>query len=128
MIEYYEGFLIAVDSLKRTGTSVDLYVYNCGDDKASLNTILAKEEMKNMNIIFGPSQSQHVKTLATFAKKHDIRMVIPFSSKEEEVSTTPLFIKSILHSLICTLKYTNILQPISRRQYNNIGSYGSRKR
>lgn len=51
MIEYYEGFLIAVDSLKRTGTSVDLYVYNCGDDKASLNTILAKEEMKNMNII-----------------------------------------------------------------------------
>lgn len=46
MIEYYEGFLIAVDSLKRTGTSVDLYVYNCGDDKASLNTILAKEEMK----------------------------------------------------------------------------------
>ena len=89
MIEYYEGFLIAVDSLKRTGTSVDLYVYNCGDDKASLNTILAKEEMKNMNIIFGPSQSQHVKTLATFAKKHDIRMVIPFSSKEEEVFNNP---------------------------------------
>lgn len=89
MIEYYEGFLIAVDSLKRTGTSIDLYVYNCGDDKASLNTILAKDEMKKMNIIFGPSQSQHVKTLADFAKKHDIRMVIPFSSKEEEVFNNP---------------------------------------
>ena len=89
MVEYYEGFLIAVDSLKRTGTSIDLYVYNCGDDRASLNAILAKEEMKEMNIIFGPSQSQHVKTLAAFAKKHDIRMVIPFSSKEEEVFNNP---------------------------------------
>lgn len=89
MVEYYEGFLIAVDSLKRTGTSIDLYVYNCGDDKASLNAILAKDEMKKMNIIFGPSQSQHVKTLAAFAKKYDIRMVIPFSSKEEEVFNNP---------------------------------------
>lgn len=89
MIEYYEGFLIAVDSLKRTGTSIDLYAYNCGEDRASLNAILSKEEMKEMNIIFGPSQSQHVKTLADFAKRHDIRMVIPFSSKEEEVFNNP---------------------------------------
>lgn len=89
MVEYYEGFLIAVDSLKRTGTSIDLYAYNCGDDRASLNAILSKDEMKEMNIIFGPSQSQHVKTLADFAKRHDIRMVIPFSSKEEEVFNNP---------------------------------------
>ena len=89
MVEYYEGFLLAVDSLKRTGTSIDLYAYNCGDDNASLNNILAKDEMKKMNIIFGPSQSKHTKTLAAFAKKYDIRMVIPFSSKEEEVFSNP---------------------------------------
>lgn len=89
MIEYYEGFLIAVDSLKRTGTSIDLYAYNCGEDRASLNAILSKDEMKEMNIIFGPSQTQHVKTLADFAKRHDIRMVIPFSSKEDEVFNNP---------------------------------------
>ena len=45
--------------------------------------------MKKMNIIFGPSQSKHTKTLAAFAKKYDIRMVIPFSSKEEEVFSNP---------------------------------------
>lgn len=89
MVEYYEGFLMAVDSLKRTGISIDLYAYNCGEDKASLNSILAKDEMKKMNIIFGPSQSQHTKTLAEFAKKHDIRMIIPFSSKEDEVFNNP---------------------------------------
>lgn len=85
MVEYYEGFLMAVDSLKRTGTSTDLYVYNCNKESSSLNSILAKSEMKEMNIIFGPAQQQHIKPLAAFAKKNDIRLVIPFSSKEGEV-------------------------------------------
>lgn len=30
MVEYYEGLLMAVDSLKHTGTSIDLYTYNSG--------------------------------------------------------------------------------------------------
>lgn len=31
MVEYYEGLLIAVDSLKRQGISVDLYAYDTKD-------------------------------------------------------------------------------------------------
>ena len=89
MVEYYEGFLMAVDSLKRTGTSIDLYVYDCNKESSSLNNILAKSEMKNMNVIFGPAQQQHIKPLAAFAKKNDIRLVVPFSSKEGEVFSNP---------------------------------------
>ncbi len=90
MVEYYEGFLMAVDSLKRTGTSIDLYVYDCGKDVSTLNTILAKNEMKNMNVIFGPMHQQQIKPLSTFAEKNDIRLVIPFSSKGEEVFNNPV--------------------------------------
>lgn len=36
MVEYYEGFLMAVDSLKRTGVSVDLYTYDSGDETSSI--------------------------------------------------------------------------------------------
>lgn len=42
-----------------------------------------------MNVIFGPAQQQHIKPLAAFAKKNDIRLVIPFSSKEGEVFNNP---------------------------------------
>ena len=90
MVEYYEGFLMAVDSLKRTGTSIDLYVYDCTKEASSLNSILAKSEMKDMNVIFGPMQQNHIKPLANFAKKNNIRLVIPFSSKEDEVFNNPL--------------------------------------
>ena len=85
MVEYYEGFLMAVDSLKRTGTSIDLYTYNSGPETSSLNAILSKSEMKDMDIIFGPLYQQHIKPLAEFAKKNDIRLVIPFTSKDNTV-------------------------------------------
>lgn len=38
---------MAVDSLKRTGTSLDLYVYDCGKEISTLNTILAKRDERN---------------------------------------------------------------------------------
>lgn len=89
MVEYYEGFLMAVDSLKRSGTSIDLYAYNSGANVNSLNDILSKNEMKNMDIIFGPLQQQQIKPLADFAKKNDIRLVIPFTSKDNTVFRNP---------------------------------------
>ena len=89
MVEYYEGFLMAVDSLKRTGTSIDLYTYNSGPETASLNSILGKNEMKNMDIIFGPLYQQHISPLSDFTKKNDIRLVIPFTSKDNAVFRNP---------------------------------------
>ncbi len=89
MVEYYEGLLMAVDSLKRTGASIDLYTYNSGPDDASLNAVLDKSEMKEMDIIFGPLYQQHIMPLAEFAKKHNTRLVIPFTSKDNTVFRNP---------------------------------------
>jgi LysM repeat protein len=89
MVEYYEGFLMAVDSLKRKGVSIDLYTYNSGAESASLKSILAREELKTMDIIFGPLHSAHIAPLADFADKHNIRLVIPFTSKDNSVFHNP---------------------------------------
>ncbi len=89
MVEYYEGFLMAVDSLKRLGTSVDLYVYDSGKEATSLNVLLKKEEMKTMNVIFGPMHQELIKPLAKFAEQNNSRLVIPFSSKGKEVFNNP---------------------------------------
>ncbi|MBQ8672615.1 MAG: LysM peptidoglycan-binding domain-containing protein [Bacteroides sp.] len=89
MVEYYEGFLMAVDSLKRQGTSIDLYTYNSGTDNAAIETILAKSEMKRMDIIFGPLHQQQIKPLADFARKNSIRLVIPFTAQNNTVFSNP---------------------------------------
>lgn len=89
MVEYYEGFLMAVDSLKEKGVSVDLYTYDTRNNASSIKAILEKSEMKNMNIIFGPAYPDQVKPVAEFAKKNNIRLVVPFTSKGNEVFNNP---------------------------------------
>lgn len=89
MVEYYEGFLMAVDSLKKSGVSIDLYTYDSGNAKSSLSPILNRKELKEMNIIFGPMHSSHIKPLADFARNNNINLVIPFSSKGSEVFNNP---------------------------------------
>ena len=89
MVEYYEGFLMAVDSLKKTGTSIDLYTYSSGSETSSLESILKKNELKQVDIIFGPAYQQHIASLAAFAKDNNIRLVIPFTSKDNTVFQNP---------------------------------------
>ena len=39
--------------------------------------------MQNMDIIFGPLYTDQIKPMADFASKHHIRLVIPFTSRQE---------------------------------------------
>lgn len=89
MTEYYEGFLMAADSLKRKGVSMELFVYDSGNEKNSIASLLNKQELKDMHIIFGPMHTNHIKPLADFARKNDIHLVIPFTSKGSAVFNNP---------------------------------------
>ena len=89
MVEYYEGFLMAVDSLKRHGVSFNINTYDTGNSTATIKAILAKAEMKNMNIIFGPAYADQVKIASDFAKENSIKLVVPFTSKGNEVYANP---------------------------------------
>lgn len=84
MVEYYEGFLMAVNKLKEEGVSIDLYSYDIHTN-TSLNAILGKSELKDMDIIFGPAYPNQINPLAKFAQKNNIRLVVPFTSKSSEV-------------------------------------------
>lgn len=89
MVEYYEGFLMAVDSLKEKGVSVDLHTYDTRNNASSIKSILEKSELKGMDIIFGPAYPDQVKPVADFAKRNNIRLVVPFTSKGNEVFSNP---------------------------------------
>jgi LysM repeat protein len=89
MQEYYEGFLMAVDSLKRSGISIDLYTYDSGTEQSSLDKILSKPELKQMDVIFGPMYTSHIPQLAAYANEHHIRLVVPFTSRDNSVFQNP---------------------------------------
>lgn len=85
-VEYYEGFLLAVDSLKKQGVSINLYVYDTEKSKNTVKTILNKPEAKNFDLIIGPVDDALIKIVADFALENNINMVNVFSLKNEEVT------------------------------------------
>lgn len=89
MLEFYEGFLLAVDSLKQQGVSMDIYVYDSGETVNSVNQILKKPEIAKADVIFGPLYQEQINSIANYASQHNIRLVIPFSSKTEVVFNNP---------------------------------------
>lgn len=90
MIEYYEGFLMAVEKLKRYGYSFEIYTYDSGKENNSLEPLINSGQLDNMDIIFGALYPTHNKQLAAFAQKKEIPLVIPFTSKEDEIFRNPM--------------------------------------
>lgn len=84
-IQIYEGALLALDSLEKTGAKVKFYVYDsdAGNDTTKTRKILQKPEMKKMDLILGPVFAKSSATAARFAAKYDINIVNPLSKREE---------------------------------------------
>lgn len=85
--EYYEGFLMAVDKLKKQGANLELYVFDIGTEKNTkkLESLLTTMEIQNLDLIVGGVSDNQIKILSDFSKSKNIKYVIPFSSKNTEV-------------------------------------------
>lgn len=88
-LEYYEGVLIALDSLKKLGISVNLDVIESNNDSLSIN--VGKIKTKS-DLIIGPVFPKTFPTVAGFAKRNSIPIVYPLS-QEEANSLNPFTIQ-----------------------------------
>lgn len=85
--EYYEGFLLAVEKLKKQGVNLELYVFDIGTESNTkkLESLLTTLEMQKLDLIVGGVSDKQIKILSDFSKSKNIKYVIPFSSKNTEV-------------------------------------------
>jgi len=88
MVEYYRGVLMACDSLKKEGLSVDVKAWNLAEN-GDLNAILNDPLAANRDLIIGPFYEKFVNQVATFANNHGIMLLIPFSIHTMEVYSNP---------------------------------------
>jgi LysM repeat protein len=88
-VEYYEGFLMALMQTKNAGISVDLQVYDIGDDVADLSAILKKNTIQDVNLLIGGLNDKQIRMISAFSKDKGIPYVIPFTSKSDEPLNNP---------------------------------------
>lgn len=89
MINIYQGFLLAVDSLKQRGYNVEVFAYDEVSPATPVATILQKPEMKQMQLIVGPIRQWNVKSVADFAHTNGIVHVVPLSNELSLVNEHP---------------------------------------
>lgn len=117
MVEFYEGFLIAVNEMKENGASMNIHTYDSGTSDEKISSILALEEMKKMNVIFGPGQKGSIKTLSDFSKKNRITLVVPFSFSNDEIFDNPyMFQINTPQSYLYSEVYENFIKKF--KNYN----------
>ncbi|MBO4826787.1 MAG: LysM peptidoglycan-binding domain-containing protein [Prevotella sp.] len=88
MVEYYRGMLLACDSLKKNGISVDIHAWNVNIDADIRQTLLDPAAAK-CDIIFGPLYTKQMKPLSEFVRTYGIKLVIPFSISGNDVQENP---------------------------------------
>ncbi len=89
-IQYYEGLLMAADSMKKLGFTAKIYVYDVDEDSAATQKILEKPELSKMNLIIGPFYEGSLRTVIRFAKKHNIKVVDPVSTNDSILKCNPV--------------------------------------
>ena len=93
-IEYYEGFLLALDTLKRVNVSVNLSVYDIGHKSSSLKKVLDKNELKENHLLIGGHSEAQITQISQYAKANSVRYVIPFTSRSDETMLNPFIFQS----------------------------------
>lgn len=88
-IQFYEGFMMAVDSMKKAGLDATIHVYNLDDDIQQAKMLVKNPDLKNMDLIVGPVYGNTFKIVADFAKDHRINIVNPLSTREETAYGNP---------------------------------------
>ncbi|MEI7594122.1 MAG: LysM peptidoglycan-binding domain-containing protein [Bacteroidota bacterium] len=93
-IGFYEGIMLAVDSLKKNKANLEIKFYDTDDDTNSLKKIFSKPELQKSDLIIGPFFNSSLKFAAKFAQKNKIPLLSPFAIENKVLSNNPLVYKA----------------------------------
>jgi LysM repeat protein len=117
-VELYEGFLLAVDTLKQQlNTNITLNVFDTESDTNKVKKILKDLEIIEPDLIFGPIAADNIALVSKFAFEHKIPFVPPISPIDTTRGYNPYLIQTIPPHSEELLEYTHY---ISRFYDDNI--------
>ena len=79
-IQFYEGAMVALDSLKAQGIDTDVMVYDIGKSRQDAITGI-DSRLSTADLIIGPIYNEPFQVMNRFANEHDIKIVNPLSSR-----------------------------------------------
>ena len=86
----YSGILVALDSIKKLGVSVNVKTFDTERNSEKVKSILFRENLSNVNAIIGPLDPSLLKEVAVQAAAYQVPVVAPMAS-ESDLSLNNVF-------------------------------------
>jgi LysM repeat protein/ABC-type branched-subunit amino acid transport system substrate-binding protein len=88
-IEFYEGVLLALDSLKKNGIKTTLYVYDDEGDTTKTYKIIHQLDSVKPDIVIGPFNSDDARLVSKYCKKTATLDVSPLTKDDSVIKQNP---------------------------------------
>lgn len=92
--QYYEGFLMALDSFKYADIPIEIRVYDTKRDSIVFSKILAKKEVVKADLIIGPVLKEGNNMMVDFCAKNNKYHVSPFLTLTKSKIDNPFLISA----------------------------------
>ncbi len=94
-LEFFEGSLLAIDSLAETGMKLDIRFCDTGKSPQQTRKILRDESLRTFDLFIGPFYRSNLELVSGFAKDYRIPLVTPFYSEQDLVSENPFLFQVV---------------------------------
>ncbi len=93
-LSYYQGALLALDSLRDQGMDVTLHVYDVCQQMPKAREATDSDGFQDMDLIIGPFYEETLDYIAAYGQRHDIPVVSPLLPATEHLRDMPNLFKA----------------------------------
>lgn len=92
---FYQGFVMAADSLKKAGLKVKIIVFDTKNDTAAIGELFKDDKFQKVDMVVGPLYPKNINYTAKLCKEKGINLVIPFRSDAQILDENPYVYKTV---------------------------------
>ena len=92
-VQFYEGFMMAVDKLENEGLRLNLTVIDVTDNVSTAKQALSQIRGEDLDLIVGPFFGKSFAIIEEYAKANNIVVVNPLSTRESVIVDNPNVVK-----------------------------------
>ncbi len=88
-LPYYQGVLLALDSIRQSGVDIRMEVIDVGQDMAGARALVMQDGFKDLDLIIGPFFPNTLEYIAGHASQHQIPVVSPLLADNSHLRGSP---------------------------------------
>ncbi len=95
-IEFYEGLVLSLDSIKSLGQNITLFTYDTKYDTTQVDKILKELEIIKPDFIIGPVKGENIQRASAFSDSNQIPLILPLTKASKGLTGTNPYVITLL--------------------------------